>query len=122
MGRAGSEKSGPYLHLRDGKFVKEQVPGPSGGHGKQHEFLIVNRAPEHPIMQGLPAKWMHATDELYHALRGPAENITVLGSAYSSKDMGGTGEDEPLADGVALSQRPRFSHGPRPFDHNHARR
>ncbi len=91
-----TEKSGPYLHLRDGKFIKEPVPGPSGGHGKQHEFLIVNRAPEHPIMQGLPAKWMHATDELYHTLRGPAENITVLGSAYSSKDMGGTGEDEPL--------------------------
>ncbi len=91
-----NEKSGPYLRFRDGKFVKDETPGAGGGHGKQHEFVIDVREPEHPIMKGLPLKWKHAIDELYHNLRGPANNVTVLGSAYSDKQQGGTGNDEPL--------------------------
>jgi len=47
---------------------------------------------DHPILRGLPAKWMHAKDELYHGLRGPAENVTVLASALSDK----TNEHEPM--------------------------
>ena len=47
-------------------------------------------------MAGLPSKWMHAKDELYDSLRGPARNMTVLASAFSDKATGGSGEDEPL--------------------------
>jgi type 1 glutamine amidotransferase len=35
---------------------------------------------------------MHTKDELYHGLRGPAENVTVLASALSDK----TKEQEPM--------------------------
>jgi len=86
-----NEKSGPYLRLRDGGWIKDPKAGPGGGHGAQHEFLVEARA-EHPILSGLPAKWMHAKDELYHGLRGPAQNVTVLASALSDK----TNENEPL--------------------------
>jgi type 1 glutamine amidotransferase len=91
-----NEKSGPLLRLRDGKWTNDTTPGNAGHHGKQHEFLMVTRAPEHPIMAGLPAKWMHTKDELYDHLRGPAQNVTVLASAYSDPASGGSGEDEPL--------------------------
>lgn len=92
-----NEKSGPYLRLRDGKFVKDATtPGAGGGHGAQHEYLMVTRDTKHPITKGLPKEWRHAKDELYHQLRGPADHITVLASAYSDKSKGGTGEDEPL--------------------------
>jgi type 1 glutamine amidotransferase len=91
-----NEKSGPYLRLRDGKWTSDAAPGRGGSHGKQHEFLLTTRAPEHPVMQGLPAKWMHRQDELYDRLRGPAENVTVLASALSTKEAGGSGEEEPL--------------------------
>src|SRR5438105_6923903 len=64
------EKSGPLLRLRDGKFMPDTRPGPGGHHGAQHAFLMVTRAGEHPIMKGLPRKWMHAKDELYDQLRG----------------------------------------------------
>jgi type 1 glutamine amidotransferase len=37
---------------------------------------------------------MHAQDELYHGQRGPAENMTVLATAYSAR--GGTGAHEPM--------------------------
>ena len=91
-----NEKSGPFLRLRDGKWTPDTKPGGGGSHGAQHEFLMVTRAPEHPIMAGLPPQWMHAKDELYDRLRGPAQNVTVLASAFSDKAKGGSGEDEPL--------------------------
>ena len=91
-----SEKSGPYMRLRDGKWTMDTTPGPGGSHGAQHEFVMTTRAPEHPIMAGLPAAWMHRQDELYNRLRGPAKDVTVLSSAMSPKDKGGTGEEEPL--------------------------
>ena len=91
-----NEKSGPLLRLRDGKWTPDTRPGGGGHHGAQHEFLMVARAPQHPIMAGLPAEWLHGKDELYDSLRGPAKNVTVLASALSAKDKGGTGEDEPL--------------------------
>jgi uncharacterized protein len=91
-----NEKSGPYLRLRDGKWTPDTTPGRGGSHGKQHEFLMITRMPDHPIMRGLPTKWMHAKDELYDRLRGPAKNVTVLASAMAAKETNGSGEDEPL--------------------------
>ncbi|MES2793382.1 MAG: ThuA domain-containing protein [Planctomycetota bacterium] len=91
-----SEKSGPYVRFRDGQIVKETKVGPGGGHGAKHEFAIDIRDAAHPIVKGLPAKWMHASDELYDKLRGPAEHLTVLATAYSDKGTGGTGENEPM--------------------------
>ncbi len=83
---------GSYLRLRDGVWIKDPSPGVTGGHGAQQEFLVVARTPEHPILRGLPAQWMHAKDELYHSLRGPAVNLTVLASALSDR----THEQEPM--------------------------
>jgi uncharacterized protein len=91
-----NEKSGPYLRLREGRFVHDNSPGTGGSHGAQHAFVMDTRAPDHPIMEGLPAKWMHTRDELYDRLRGPARDVTVLASAFSDKKTGGTGLDEPL--------------------------
>lgn len=91
-----NEKSGPYVRFKDGKIVKQTNAGPGGGHGAKHEFVVELREPSHPIVAGLPAKWMHASDELYDKLRGPAEHLTVLATAYSDKKTGGTGENEPM--------------------------
>jgi type 1 glutamine amidotransferase len=88
--------AGPYLRLRDGKFVPVQEPGRTGGHGPSQPFAVVNHAPDHPIMKGLPPKFMHVSDELYGWLRGPAKNLTVLGYAFAPKDKGGSDEYEPL--------------------------
>ncbi|MCB1233751.1 MAG: ThuA domain-containing protein [Verrucomicrobiae bacterium] len=91
-----NELSGPYLRLRDGKFVRDTTPGRGGSHGAKHEFLVTIRDPGHPIVKGLPAAWRHATDELYDRLRGPAENVTVLATAFADPEKGGSGEDEPM--------------------------
>jgi type 1 glutamine amidotransferase len=48
-------------------------------------------------MQGLPAAWMQANDELYSQLRGPARDVTILATARADAGMrGGTGENEPM--------------------------
>jgi type 1 glutamine amidotransferase len=89
------EKSGPYLRWRDGKQVLDDKPGQAGHHGAQHEFVMDTRAPKHPIMAGLPAQWLHASDELYDFMRGPAKNATILATAFADPKFGGSGEQEP---------------------------
>lgn len=93
-----SEKSGPYVYWEEkaAKVVKDVAPGRGGSHGPQHAFVVKTRDAKHPIMAGLPAKWMHAKDELYDRLRGPAENLTVLATAYADKQKNGTDRHEPM--------------------------
>lgn len=98
-----SEKSGPRLYWET-KIVRDPSPGPGGSHGSQHPFLMETRDADHPITAGLPAKWMHARDELYDRLRGPALNLTVLATAYSDPATKGTGKHEPLLFALTYGQ------------------
>lgn len=92
-----TEKSGPYVYLDgQGKTVRDTSPGNGGSHGSQHEFEVVIRDADHPITRGLPKAWLHAQDELYDRLRGPAENMRILATAFSSKGQGGTDRHEPM--------------------------
>ncbi|MGC6430645.1 MAG: ThuA domain-containing protein [Jejuia sp.] len=98
--------NGPYIFYNDeGKIEHDPSEGICASHGKQHEFHIETRTPEHPIMKGIPKKWLHAQDELYDRMRGPGENMTILATAYSDlegnappwkKDVKGTGRHEPM--------------------------
>jgi type 1 glutamine amidotransferase len=59
---------------------------------------------DHPIMQGLPPRWLHTQDECYDRLRGPAEHLTVLATAYSSPDYKGTDRHEPMLMAIDYGQ------------------
>ncbi len=86
-----NETFGPMLRWRDGKTEKD-AKGGHGTHGKFISFVVETRDAEHPIMKGLPAKWLHAKDELYATLCGPAEHARVLATAQSDV----THENEPM--------------------------
>lgn len=91
-----NEMSGPYLYIDSkGEVIRDSSKGKGGAHGPQHVFELVVRAKEHPIMEGLPPMFKHGPDELYDRLRGPAENVTILASAYSAEEKKGTGRHEP---------------------------
>jgi type 1 glutamine amidotransferase len=92
------ERSGPYVYYDEskGKVVHDPKPGPGGSHGPEHAFKVTIRNKKHPITNGLPEVWMHEKDELYDRLRGPAENMEILATAFSSKDMDGIGRHEPV--------------------------
>ena len=91
-----NEKSGPYYYWKDGQYVTDNTAGSGGAHGQRVPFVINVRDSEHPITKGLPTKWLHQNDELYGNLRGPAQNIHVLATAFSTKETGGTGKEEPV--------------------------
>jgi HEAT repeat protein/type 1 glutamine amidotransferase len=90
------ETSGPYVYWKDAKTVKDKSPGIGGQHTTPYAFEVINRDMTHPITRGLPEKWMHAEDELYGLLRGPAENLHILATAYSDPSHLGTGRHEPM--------------------------
>ena len=107
-----SEKSGPYVYLDDkGQLVRNTDKGPGGHHGPQHPFAIVVRDADHPITRGMPGEWLHANDELYDLLRGPASNMRVLATALAAKDKGGSGRHEPMLFTVSYGQG-RIFHTP----------
>lgn len=90
------ENSGPYAYWHEGELIKDTSPGNGGSHGQQHEYMLTARDTEHPIISGLPNRWAHAKDELYDRMRGPANIGTLLYTAYSDKETGGSGREEPL--------------------------
>ncbi len=97
LGWRGSDYGNRVTVADDGSVViHKPKDGPGAGHGAQWEFTVTTRDSGHAIMKGLPAKWKHGQDELYHGQRGPAENMHILATAFSDKSKGGTGENEPM--------------------------
>ncbi|MDH4092325.1 MAG: ThuA domain-containing protein [Cyclobacteriaceae bacterium] len=99
------EKNGPYVYYNDAnELVRDTTAGEGGSHGKQYSFMITMRDTSHPITKGMPQQWLHARDELYDRLRGPAENMNILATAYSDEekndspfsDLRGTNRHEPM--------------------------
>lgn len=91
-----NEKSGPYCYLKDGELVLDYSAGPGGSHGAQREYAMHCRNAKHPITKGLPDNWMHAQDEMYDRMRGPANIGELLYSGMTDPAKGGSGREEPL--------------------------
>ena len=82
IGGWGGRKAGKssfLLRMVDGKWIATSPgKGGSGDDEAVHDYLVIHDQPSHPILKGLPTEWMHAEDELYASLRGPAKNVEVL--------------------------------------------
>ena len=116
LGGWGDRKHDDAFQLfynEEGVLVRQLSDGAESSHGPEMEFVLTTRAPEHPIMKGLPNKWRHTKDELYDRLRGPAEGLTVLASSYSdvtenaqpwALENKGSGREEPLLMTIAYGK------------------
>jgi len=92
-----NEKTGPYVYLdASGETVRDVTPGSGGHHGPQHPFQIIVRDDQHAVTKGMPREWLHAQDELYDKLRGPASNMHILATAFADPSKGGSGRHEPM--------------------------
>ena len=90
------QRSGPYYYLINGIGVLDNGPGAGGSHGAQRSFPMHCRNAKHPITRGLPDNWMHAQEEMYDRMRGPANIKDLLYSGYADPKSGGSGREEPL--------------------------
>lgn len=100
-----TEKDGPYVYYNDAdELIRDETPGAGGAHGPQSEYQIQIRNSEHPITKGMPKFWMHTKDELYNSLRGPAENMEILATAYADPNNKGTGRHEPALMALSLGK------------------
>jgi len=97
MGWRGNSFGDRLITDDQGKEVRvNKGQGPGAGHGAKHSFSVTIRDRAHPIVKEMPLEWKHASDELYHGMRGPIENVHLIATAYSDKKSGGTGENEPM--------------------------
>jgi len=87
-------RGGDRISLDDsGKTVRTPSgKGDGSGHRYTGPFTVVVRDADHPVTRGMPREWAHTRDELYDNMRGPAENIHMLATAYSK----GTRAHEPM--------------------------
>ncbi len=98
--------TGPFVYVEEnGEVKKDTSARVCASHGKEYEFVIQHREPEHPILKGLPKEWLHTKDELYDRMRGPFINATILATAYADvefndpwydKSIKGTGKHVPM--------------------------
>lgn len=79
--------TGPFVYYNEKlELEKDPIDRIGGSHGLEHEYVVTNREPEHPILKGLPTEWLHTQDELYDRMRGPFKNATILATAYSDPE------------------------------------
>ncbi len=64
------------------------------GHGRRHEFAVKVADEAHPVTAGMGE--FRIFDELWHRMAAQPK-ATVLATAFSAKDRGGSGADEPVA-------------------------
>ncbi len=98
--------AGPMIRWRDGKIVLDATTPGGATHPARHDFPVTTCTHSHPITRGLPSVWVHAHDEIYSRLRGPAKNVTVLATALPDKVKfpTATGENEPMLMTIAYGK------------------
>ncbi|MBK1879678.1 family 16 glycoside hydrolase [Pelagicoccus mobilis] len=74
---------GPRVHWKGCQAVHLHDKG-GAFHPPSHDFIMTVRTPDHPITKGLPEMWLHANDEVYSRLRGPAKNMTILATGFAN--------------------------------------
>jgi type 1 glutamine amidotransferase len=76
---------GPGIAIGPGGAIQRipQGQGRPPGHGPRHDFELFVLDRQHPITQGLPAHWLHPSEQLTHGQHGPAEGLTILTYAFS---------------------------------------
>jgi hypothetical protein len=87
---------GPYVYYRGNKLRLDSTAGRPHQPGRLRESEVRGRIMQHPVLKGLPVRWVHGSDILYNRLQGPAKNLEVLATAFCDTTGGGSGRDEPV--------------------------
>jgi uncharacterized protein len=104
-------KFGPGLTVKPGTselvhFAKGEGPGSHHGHAEDVTCSVFDK--DNPVTKGLPARWVHAKDEVYLGFRGPVENMVPMVSALCPKTNNGTDSNELVCWGVKYGKGRTF--------------
>ncbi len=91
----GTDQNIHWLESKQ-RFVRVAPDGRTSVPKRREPFEIVVRDGTHPISRGLPPRFMQTHDEVFTRLRGPAQNLHVLATAFSNPRLGGSGRHEPV--------------------------
>jgi type 1 glutamine amidotransferase len=95
------ENWGPAVFWGENGMELDHSPG-RAYHPSKHEFPVTIRDDRHPVTSGLSETWLHAKDELYSCLRGPAKNLGILATGFADPALEkASGKHEPVL--MALS-------------------
>jgi uncharacterized protein len=91
----GSQE-GPVVSFRANKLFLDSAATESYKPGRLRESDIRGRNMEHPVMKGLPVRWVHGTDSIYSRLRGPAKNLEILATTMAESQGRRNMAEEPV--------------------------
>jgi uncharacterized protein len=63
---------------------------------KPHNFEVRNENNAHPVIEGLPVRWVHANDAIIQGFNMQWEKLQVLATAFSDTSFAGSGKREPV--------------------------
>lgn len=63
---------------------------------ERHSFEIRMKQTDNPIAVGLPARWLHASDNIIQGVKIDTEGSQVLATAFSDTAFAGSGKNEPV--------------------------
>lgn len=63
---------------------------------KRQDFAISNEISDHPVTNGLPARWLHPADVIVQGMKPAGEDSQVLAAAYIGNEFRGPRQREPV--------------------------
>ncbi len=92
-----NEKDGPYVYYKNNVACCGYLGGNWRNSWQEKGIYCQDENARSSRNEGVSARWLHGTDELYSLLRGPAKNMEILATAFSDSTAGGgTMRDEPM--------------------------
>jgi hypothetical protein len=67
--------------------------GKGSGHRAGGNWAVTVRDAEHPVTKGMPAEWMHGSDELYDNMRGADREYPLAGDDLLEGNQGPRADD-----------------------------
>jgi uncharacterized protein len=80
-----NSKSDPWAAVADSVTVS-----------KRHDFEIRTHKSDHPVMKGLPLKWLHPDDKIVQGMKLSGDDAQILATAFADALFSGTGKREPV--------------------------
>jgi hypothetical protein len=93
-GLGGQE--GPIYYYMGNAIVLDTAAGAFSQPGQLRESEVRGKKMDHPVMKGLPVRWVHGADIIFTKLKGDTSNLKILATIAGERSGRGPGREEPV--------------------------